>query len=91
MNASTHKYNLLKRLYDTELKLTATDFSYVSNANQYFVELENQDLITSEWGKRGNARVKLRYVAKHQRENAKKYLDNMGWNPTEDEVQESRH
>ena len=52
MSASTHKYNLLKRLYDTELKLTATDFSHVSNANQYFVELEHQDLISSEWGKK---------------------------------------
>lgn len=74
---STHKYNLLKRLYDTGLKLTATDFSYVSNPNQYFVELENQDLITSEWGTKGESRVKLRYVADHQRDKVEMYLNNM--------------
>lgn len=85
MSASTHKYNLLKRLYDTEIKLTATDFSYVSNANQYFVELENQDLITSEWGKKGNAKVKLRFVGEDQKERVEKYLDNMGTNTYQDE------
>jgi len=89
MSPSSHKYNLLKKLYDTGLKLTATDFSYVSNANQYFVELEHQDLITSEWGRKGKAKVKLRFIADHQRERAKKYLDNMGMKPQKDEVQES--
>ena len=87
MSASTHKYNLLKRLYDTELKLTATDFSHVSNANQYFVELEHQDLISSEWGKKGNAKVKLRFVGKDQKERVEKYLDNMGDRPNQDESQ----
>lgn len=91
MSASTHKYHLLKKLYDTELKLTATDFSYVSNANQYFVELENQGLITSEWGKKGKAKVKLRFVDTAQRQKVKKYLDNMGKSSTEDEEQESHH
>lgn len=71
----TRKYNILKILYDTGLKLTATDFSYVSNANQYFVELENQDLLTSEWGIKGKQKVKLRFVSKKQREKAKKYLE----------------
>ena len=71
----THKYNILKFLYDTGLKLTATDFSYVSNANQYFVELESQGLISSEWGSKGKSKVKLRFVAKKQRDKAKKYLD----------------
>jgi len=89
MSASSHKYNLLKKLYDTGLKLTATDFSYVSNANQYFVELEHQDLITSEWGRKGKAKVKLSFIADHQRGRAKKYLDNMGVKSKEDEVQES--
>ena len=91
MSASTHKYRLLKKLYDTELKLTATDFSYVSNANQFFVELENQGLITSEWGKKGKAKVKLRFVDVDQRIKAKKYLDNMNMSSNQDEVQESRH
>lgn len=76
MNGS-HKYNILNKLDDTELKLTATDFSYVSNANQYFVELEAQDLITSEWGRKGKAKVKLRFVAAHQKERVRKYLDSM--------------
>jgi hypothetical protein len=77
MNASTHKYYILKKLYETELRLTATDFSYVSNANQYFVELENQELLTSAWGKKGKSRVKLRFIAEHQKIKAKKYLDGM--------------
>lgn len=85
MSASTHKYRLLKKLYDTELKLTATDFSYVSNANQFFVELENQGLITSEWGKKGKAKVKLRFVDERQRTKAKKYLDNMGRSSNQNE------
>lgn len=77
MNRS-HKRNILKKLYDTGLKLTATDFSYVSNANQYFVELEAQDLITSIWGKKGKAKVKLRFIDTYQIERVKKYLDSMG-------------
>ena len=89
MSPSSHKYNLLKKLYDTGLKLTATDFSHVSNANQYFVELEHQDLITSEWGRKGKAKVKLRFIAGHQLKRVKKYLDNMNVKPKQDEVQES--
>jgi len=73
--SANHKYNLLKTLNRTGLKLTATDFSHISNANQYFVELENQNLITSEWGRKGKAKVKLRFVADHQKEDAKKYLE----------------
>jgi len=71
----THKYNITKILYDTGLKLTATDFSYVSNANQYFVELENQGLISSEWGTKGKSKVKLRFISKRQKDKAKTYLD----------------
>lgn len=71
----THKCSILKILFDTELKLTATDFSFISNANQYFVELENQGLISSEWGTKGKAKVKLRFVSKKQKDQAKKYLD----------------
>jgi hypothetical protein len=47
----------------------------VSNANQYFVELEHQDLITSEWGVKGEAKVKLRFVADGQIERVEKYLN----------------
>lgn len=71
----SHKLQILRALYDSRLKLTATDFSYVSNANQYFVELEHQDLITSEWGVKGEAKVKLRFVADGQIERVEKYLN----------------
>ncbi|MDR0762234.1 MAG: hypothetical protein LBF13_04205 [Campylobacteraceae bacterium] len=74
----THKVRLLKALYETRLKLTATDFSYVSNANQYFAELEHQDLITSEWGDKGSAKVKFRFIAEKQSKKAEKYLKAFG-------------
>ena len=83
MSATTHKLRILKRLYDTGGKLTATDFHYVSNANQYFCELENEDLITSEWGKKGDAKVKLRFVAPHQKKAVREYLANFGSNNDE--------
>jgi len=75
MKNNTHKLNILKVLFDTKLKLTATDFSYVSNANQYFVELENQGLITSEWSYKGKAKVKKRFIAPSQRIKAKRFID----------------
>jgi len=87
MNHPSHKYNLLKKLYDASLKLTATDFSHISNANQYFVELEQQGLITSEWGKKGESRVKLRFITAEQKERVERYLKIMGH--SKDEVQES--
>ena len=87
MNHSSHKYNLLKKLYDTGLTLTATDFSHISNANQYFVELEQQELISSEWGKKGKSRVKLRFITEEQKKRAERYLNVMSSN--QDEVQES--
>ncbi len=78
MNTSTHKLNILKVLFETGEKLTATDFHYVSNANQYFCELEDEDLITSEWDKKGNSRVKRRYVADRQKKTVKEYLIKFG-------------
>ncbi len=71
----THKLNILETLLFSDTKLTATDFGYVSNANQYLAELENQGLITSIWGVKGKARVKLRYVANKQKIRASKYLE----------------
>jgi hypothetical protein len=70
----SHKLSILKILYTTGSKLTATDFAYVSNANQYFVELERQGLITSEWGFKGKAKVKLRFIANIQLSKVEKYL-----------------
>jgi len=69
-----HAKAILKKLYETKSKLTATDFNYISNPNQYFCELENAGLITSEWAKRGDAKVKLRYIANNQLKKAKQVL-----------------
>ncbi|WP_297485689.1 hypothetical protein [Sulfurimonas sp.] len=74
MKTLSHKLHILKTLLDSDIKLTATDFSYVSNANQYFCELELQGLIKSEWGKKGKSKVKLRYVPNELREKASKFL-----------------
>jgi len=74
MKKLSHKLHILKTLLASDVKLTATDFSYVSNANQYFVELELQGLIKSEWGKKGQAKVKLRYVPTELKDKANKYL-----------------
>lgn len=71
----THKLNILETLLFSDTRLTATDFGYVSNANQYLAELENQGLITSIWGLKGKARVKLRFVANKQKLKASRYLE----------------
>ena len=71
----THKLNILEILLFSDTRLTATDFGYVSNANQYLSELENQGLITSVWSLKGTARVKLRYVANKQKIRASNYLE----------------
>ena len=71
----THKLNILETLLFSDIRLTATDFGYISNPNQYFAELENQGLITSVWSLKGTARVKLRYVANKQKIRASNYLE----------------
>jgi len=75
MRNLSHKLHILKTLLESDVKLTATDFSYISNANQYFCELEAQKLIKSKWGKKGKAKVKLRFIPSELREKAKKYLE----------------
>jgi hypothetical protein len=91
MSALSHKVEILKRLHQEKTKLTATDLNYVSNANQYFVELENLGLITSEWGLKGNARVKYRFITPQQYPKAEKYLKSYRALDKQDEVQESRN
>ena len=71
----THKLNILETLLFSDIRLTATDFGYISNPNQYFAELENQGLITSVWGLKGKARVKLRYIANKKKIRASNYLE----------------
>ena len=73
---ATHKLRVLKRLYSTDERLTGTDFTHISNVNQYFVELEHQGLIVSEWGYKGNAKVKFRIVTDEIKDKVRKYLLN---------------
>ena len=74
----SHKIRILKTLYETGRALTATDFTHVSNANQYFVELERAGLIASFWGMYGNARVKFRLILVEQRQKVREYLEKHG-------------
>jgi len=71
---TTHKINILKVLLETQERLTATDFHYISNANQYFAPLDYQGLIKSEWGFKGDAKVKFRFVTDDTREKAIQFL-----------------
>ncbi len=74
-NQLSHKLHILKTLLDSDIKLTATDFSYISNANQYFVELESQGLIKSEWVKEeGKTPFKLRFIPSECREKAEDFF-----------------
>ena len=74
MSRSTnHKAYLLERLLSCEA-LTASKVTQISNSNQYFVELENEGLISSEWGTLGDSRVKWRFIEPAQREKAEATL-----------------
>jgi len=89
MSAISHKLGILKKLYQGKEKLTATDLSQISNPNQYFCTLENLGLITSEWGLKGNARVKYRFIEPQQNSKVVKYLKSFGViEDNQDEVQE---
>lgn len=61
MRKNTHRYNILKDIYNSDKKLTATDFNY-SNANQYLVELEAKGLIIREWEQKGKTRAKFAFI-----------------------------
>lgn len=62
MNGQTHKIRILEAILQ-DGAMTATDFSHVSNANQYFVELEKMGMLFSYWGIKGDAKVKFRDIA----------------------------
>jgi hypothetical protein len=51
---------------------TATDFSHISNANQYFCNLEQDGILKSRWGQKGISRVKYRRIG--NLEKAMKFL-----------------
>lgn len=62
MMGQTHKIRILEAIMQNGA-MTATDFTHVSNANQYFVELENMGILFSYWGVKGDAKVKFRDIA----------------------------
>jgi len=88
MRRATHKRNILQTLYNTRLHLTATDFR-ISNANQFLIELESQELIERYWVRNeGETPFKLAYVSDATKDKAKKYLNAFhGVKPKQDEVQ----
>ncbi len=97
MRIKSHKCRIVETLL-REGKKTATDFSFVSNANQYFVDLERVGIIKSEYGMKGRAKVKYRSIA--DEEKASDYLQNCKKKQPrrivpkldkKDEVQESSH
>jgi len=69
-----HKLNILKVLFDTDLRLTALQFS-ISNANQYLKPLEDMKLIKRvEIPRVGKSPFKIGYVDDDTRLKAKEYL-----------------
>lgn len=62
MNAQTHILRILEIIIKDGDK-TATDFTHVSNANQYFVALEKMGILYSYWGYKGKSRVKYRSIS----------------------------
>lgn len=73
-----HKLNILKLLYDTNLKITASQLK-ISNANQYFNQLEEMGLIKRlEISRVGISSFKVGFVDQDTKEKAKEYLDKHG-------------
>lgn len=69
-----HKLNILKLLYDTRMRITASQLS-ISNANQYFIPLEEMKLIKRVSIARENSTpYKVGYVDYQTKEKAKEYL-----------------
>ncbi len=68
------KLNILKLLYDTNLRLTAAQFK-ISNANQYLRALEKAKLIKRiEVPREGTTHFKIGFVDSGTRKKAKEYL-----------------
>lgn len=73
MKSSSHK----KRLVEEMLKrddVTCCTVTHIANANQYFCELEKEGICKSEWGYKGKARAKFRFIPNDKIEKAKKYV-----------------
>lgn len=71
----THNLNILKVLYDTDMRLTASQL-HISNANQNFIDLEEMKLIKRvEVPRVGKSPFKVGYVDDDTREKAEQYLN----------------
>lgn len=68
----SHRLSILKVLFESGKKLTATDFN-ISNANQYFRQLEKQGFIKNEIIKSNG--VYLRYVPSDVRSKVREHLE----------------
>ena len=70
----THSINILKVLYDTDMRLTASQI-HISNANQNFIDLEEMKLIKRVKVPRvGKRPFKVGYVDDDTRLKAEQYL-----------------
>lgn len=70
--SETHKKRLAKLMLDVG-EVTACQIP-ISNANQYFDELEVMGISVSRWGKLGGSRVKWRSIPANKREKALAYI-----------------
>lgn len=62
MRGLSHKIHIVKRLINEGGELTATDFHYISNANQYFCDLVEMKILKNRWGYKGDAKMKFRSI-----------------------------
>ncbi len=70
-----YKLSILKLLYDTGLRVTASQLS-ISNANQYFRPLEVQELINRvEVPRENSTPYKVGFVDRKTRKKAKEFLE----------------
>ena len=86
MRSKTHKQRIIEVILKQGQK-TATNFHYISNANQYLVDLEKIGILKSEWGKLGSAKVKFRTI--NDKDKALKFLEKRSAKSVKDEVQKS--
>ncbi|MEA2100874.1 MAG: hypothetical protein U9P72_12180 [Campylobacterota bacterium] len=76
MNSRTlhHKLSILKLLYDTGMRVTASQLS-ISNANQYLIPLEELKLISRvEVPRENSSPYKVGFVDATTRKKAKEFL-----------------
>lgn len=69
----THKRTLIRLMLEKG-EITACQVGYISNANQYFKELEAMGISEFREGKLGDAHVRWRYIPANKREKALKYI-----------------